>query len=471
MKTKKFNDIELLLAELDKQQLCDFIRVECANDRHFQQRFLSLGTGILSSPKLSDYRIRIMEVIEDFADRHGYVEYSKTFRLNRAICQIIDEAEVAIQNYQWDVAQAILDSIATSGEDILYCGDDSAGELGDILHYCFQKWHQLSSDELLPEGKKSELFELSLTHFAEGCLKDFDWWWDWIQIAVQLADDEEKQERIIRELDKVIDVKGDEWGVNHNRQVAQRHKLEILSRRGTPEDQLKFMYENVANPDFRRRLLQMFWNQGDFDEVLRLAKDGAVHDSERLGLVNDWHKWELKVYRQTCDYEGSLRLSQYFFFNGGRFAEEEYSMESMYHQMKSIVPKEGWKDFVETLLKEAAGNRLHHRMLYVYSQEKMWDRYMEYLRKTPVIFELDEAPVEVWTLYKDELIQLYTVCVKSFFQGASSRNAYCEGVSILRKLINYGGRTEVSKIINEQKARTPRRPALIDELSKLEKEL
>ena len=471
MKTKKFNDIELLLAELDKQQLCDFIRVECANDRHFQQRFLSLGTGILSSPKLSDYRTRIMEVIEDFADRHGYVEYSKTFRLNRAICQIIDEAEVAIQNYQWDVAQAILDSIATSGEDILYCGDDSAGELGDILHYCFQKWHQLSSDELLPEGKKSELFELSLTHFAEGCLKDFDWWWDWIQIAAQLADDEKKQGRIIQELDKVINVKGDEWGVNYNRQVAQRHKLEILSKRGTPEEQSKFMYENVSNPDFRRRLLQMAWDRGDYKEVLRLAVDGATHDSNYAGLVNDWHKWELKVYLQTHDHAGSLRLYQYFFFNGGRFGEEAYSMENIYGQMKSIVLEDEWNDFVETLIKDAASSRSYFRMLFIYSQEKMWDRYRDYLRKSPVIHELDDAPEEVWELYKDELIQLYTACVKNFFQRASSRNSYCEGVSMLRKLINYGGRTEVGKIINEQKARIPRRPALIDELSKLEKEL
>ena len=471
MKTKKFNDIELLLAELDKQQLCDFIRVECANDRHFQQRFLSLGTGILSSPKLSDYRTRIMEVIEDFADRHGYVEYSKTFRLNRAICQIIDEAEVAIQNYQWDVAQAILDSIATSGEDILYCGDDSAGELGDILHYCFQKWHQLSSDELLPEGKKSELFELSLTHFAEGCLKDFDWWWDWIQIAAQLADDEKKQGRIIQELDKVINVKGDEWGVNYNRQVAQRHKLEILSKRGTPEEQSKFMYENVSNPDFRRRLLQMAWDRGDYKEVLRLAVDGSTHDSNYAGLVNDWHKWELKVYLQTHDHAGSLRLYQYFFFNGGRFGEEAYSMENIYGQMKSIVLEDEWNDFVETLIKDAASSRSYFRMLFIYSQEKMWDRYRDYLRKSPVIHELDDAPEEVWELYKDELIQLYAACVKNFFQRASSRNSYCEGVSMLRKLINYGGRTEVSKIINEQKARIPRRPALIDELSKLEKEL
>ena len=471
MKRKGLNDIELLLSELDKQQLCDFIRGECANDRHFQQRFLSLGTGFLTSPKFSDYHARIMDMIEEFGDRHGFVEYSKTFRLNRAICQIIDEADIAIQNYQWDVAQTILDSIATSGEEILYCGDDSAGELGDILHYCFQKWHELSSDELLPEGKKSELFELSLTHFAEGCLKEFDWWWDWIQMAIQLADDEEMQGRIIQELDKVINIKGDEWGVNYNRQVAQRHKLEIMSKRGTPEEQFKFMYDNVSNPDFRKRLLQMAWDRGDYKEVLRLAVDGATHDSDYAGLVNDWHKWELKVYLQTHDHAGSLRLYQYFFFNGGRFGEEAYSMENIYGQMKSIVLEDEWNDFVETLIKDAVSSRSYFRMLFIYSQEKMWDRYMDYLRESPVTSELDEAPEDVWKLYKDELIQLYTACVKSFFQRASGRNAYGEGVSMLRKLIDYGGRAEVGKIINEQKARTPRRPALIDELSKLEKEL
>ena len=463
--------MELLLSELDRQQLCDFIRVECANDRHFQQRFLALGNGILPSFKPADYRARIMDVIEDFGDRHGFVEYNKTSRLNRAICEIIDEADMAIYNDQWDVAQAILDGVATSGEDILYCGDDSAGDLGDILNYCFQKWHILSSDELLPEAKKSELFELCLTHFSEGCLKEFDWWWDWIQMSIQLADDEEKLERIIQELDKVINIKGDEWGVNYNRQVAQRYKLEVMSRRGTPGEQLEFMYENVGNPDFRRRLLQIAWDKGDYKEVLRLAVDGAAYDSDYAGLVNDWRKWELKVYRQIQDCAGSLRLYQYFFFNGGRFGEEAYSMENMYSQMKSIVPKEEWKDFVVTLLKEAASSRSYFRMLFIYSQEKMWDRYMGYLRKSPAINELDEAPEEVWELYKDELVQLYAACVRSFFKRASSRNAYCEGVSLLRKLINYGGRTEVDSIIQDQKNRTPRRPALIDELSKLEKEL
>ena len=105
--------------------------------------------------------------------------------------------------------------------------------------------------------------------------------------------------------------------------------------------------------------------------------------------------------------------------------------------------------------------------MFIYTQEKMWDRYIEYLRKAPSIYNLDDAPREVWILYKDELIQLYASYVRNFFQHASNRNSYYEGVNLLRKLIKYGGKIEADKIIAEQKTRTPRRPALIDELSKL----
>lgn len=92
---------------------------------------------------------------------------------------------------------------------------------------------------------------------------------------------------------------------------------------------------------------------------------------------------------------------------------------------------------------------------------------MEYLRNAPSVYDLDEAPREVWKLYKDELIKLYASCVRHFFQYASNRNSYCEGVNLLRKLNKYGGKAEADKIVVEQKSRTPRRPALIDELSKL----
>ena len=467
MRTKKGNDIELLLSRLDKEQLCEFIREECYNDRHLQQRFLALGAGTIFAPKHTDYQSRIKDIIEEFEGRHGYVEYNKTFDLNRAVCRILNEADVAMNNHRWEVAMAILEGAATTGEDILNCGDDSAGELGSIVEECFEKWHRLCNEELLPQEIKSKIFDLAIKYFTCGCLKGFDWWWDWIQMAITLADTSEKQERIITVLDNIINTKGDEWSVKYNTETAQRYKLEIMSKSGTPEQQRKFMYDNVSNPDFRRRLLQMAWDNGNYDEVLHLAKDGVAHDSEYVGLVNEWHKWELNSYRHKNDHANILKLSRYFFFEGGRFGEKEYSMETMYALMQSIVPNEGWSDFVNTLIKEASKKKNEVRFLFIYTQEKMWDRYMEYLRNAPSIYRLDDAPRQVWKLYKDELISLYTLCVRNFFKHASNRNSYCEGVSLLRKLIKYGGKNEANEIIDELKTRKPRRPALIDELSKL----
>ena len=101
---------------------------------------------------------------------------------------------------------------------------------------------------------RSKIFELSLTHFAEGCLKGFDWWWDWVQIAILLADTPDKQERVMNELNSIIHIDGDDWDVKYNRETAQRYKLELISRCGTRDEQYKFMCENVGNPDFRRHL-------------------------------------------------------------------------------------------------------------------------------------------------------------------------------------------------------------------------
>ena len=456
-----------MLQKLDRNQLCDFIREECANDRGVMQRFLALGAGALFVPKSTDYQSRIRDIIEEFEGRHGYVEYSMTFDLNRAVCKILDEADVAMNNHKWDVAAAILEGAATMGEDILHCGDDSAGELGSIVEECFEKWHILCNEEFLPQKIKSRIFDLALKYFTDGCLKGFDWWWDWIKMAITLADTPEKQERTITVLDNIINTKGNGWSIKYNMETAQRYKLEIISKSGTPEQQRKFMYENVGNPDFRRRLLQMAWDNGNYDEVVCLTKDGVSHDSEYQGLVKEWQEWELKAYRHKNDKVNTLKLSRYFFIEGSRFGEKEYSMETMYALMQSIVPIDEWNDFVGTLIKEASEKKNGVILLFIYTQEKMWDRYMAYLRNAPSVYNLDDAPRQVWKLYKDELIRLYALCVRHFFQRASNRNSYCEGVGLLRKLIKYGGKAEVEKIINELRTCKPRRPALLDELTKL----
>lgn len=466
MANKKIDNVEILLSKLDKRQLGDFIRKECINDGRFQDRFLALGAGTLFKPNPDNYTSCIEELIEDYAGRHGYIEYRATFDFNRAVTRILDEADEAMKNRQWDVAVAVLTGMAAAGDDILNSGDDSAGELGAIVSECFEKWHELCASESLPENIKDEIFELALTRFNEKNLKGWDWWWDWIEMSIRLADTSDKQNRIVETLD-AIKTDGDEWSARHDAQTAQKYKLEIMSKQGSPKEQRKFMYDNVGNPDFRKKLLQMAWDEANYDEVLRLAKEGVTHDTEWVGLVSEWHKWEYQVYCHIGDKDNTLRLARHFFFNGGRWGDREFSIENMYLKIKTLVPLSQWSDYAETLISESVSKRDNGRLLFIYTQEKMWERFMEYLRKNPSAYNIDDSPKEVKDLYRNEIIRLYSTSVRKFFQHASDRNSYREGVGLLRNLIKYGGKIEADKIIIEQKSRTPRRPALIDELSKL----
>ena len=466
MSTRNIDKVDLLLSKLDKTQIADFIRKECCNSKQLQDRFLALGAGTLFKPDSAKYASRVEDLIEDYSDRHGYIDYRATFDFNCAVSRILDEAEDAMRKGQWEVAVAVLTGVASISEDILNSGDDSAGELGAIVSACFEKWHELCANETLPEDIKAEIFELALSRFFEKDLKGWDWWWDWMEMAISLADTSEKQSRIIKALD-AIKPNGDSWSAKHNAETAQKYKLEIMSKSGSPEDQIKFMYDNVSNPDFRNRLIQMAWDKADYDEVLRLAGDGVNHDTEYAGLVSDWHKWEYKAYHEIGDKVNELQLARHFFFEGGRWGEKEYSMKSMYSNLKTLVPKDEWVKYVDTLISEAQCKKDIIRLLYIYTQEKMWQEYMCYIRKNPSIYNIDDAPKEVKKLFRDEIVKLYDAAVRNYFQRASNRDSYREGVTYLRKLIKYGGTKEAEQIVTEQKSRTPRRPALIDELSKL----
>lgn len=466
MAKKKINNVELLLSKLDKNQLADFIRKECLNDSQLQDRFLALGAGTLFKPNPQTYTSRVEDLIDDYAGRHGYIEYRATFDFNRAVCRILDEAAEAMANHQWEVAIAVLSGVAAAGDDILNSGDDSAGELGGIVGECFQMWHQLCDEESLPEQFKSEIFELALTCFNEKELEGWDWWWDWMEIAINFADTPERQNRIFKVLD-AIKPQGNDWSAKHNAQTAQKYKLKLMSRCGTTEEQHKFMYDNVANPDFRKRLIQMAWDKDDYQEALRLAKDGVNHDAEWAGLVSGWRKWEYKVYQKLGDNDNILQLARHFFFKEGRWGEKEFSMETMYSTMKTLVTNDEWSKYVETLISEAQRERDSSRLLFIYTEEKMWDRYMEYIRKNPSTYIIDDAPKDLKKLFKDDIVRLYASAVRDFFKRAANRDSYREGVGLIRNLIKYGGKNEADQLVIEQKSRMPRRPALIDELSKL----
>lgn len=235
MVNKKNDSVDLLLSKFDREQLVSFIKKECAYDRQFQDRFLALGAGTLFKPSPASYTARVKKLIDKYSGRHGFVEYNVAFDFNRDVMCILDEADEAISNRQWEVAVAALTGVTAAADDVINCGDDSDGELGDIVCSCFEKWHELCSNDALPGRVKSDIFELALQRFKERHLEGWSWWWDWIEMSIELSDTPERQGCVIKALD-AIKPDGDDWSARHYAQKAQEYKLEIMSRNRTVEE-------------------------------------------------------------------------------------------------------------------------------------------------------------------------------------------------------------------------------------------
>ena len=469
METKSIKSkVDELLELLDKNQLEEFIREECENNVHVCNRFLALGYGMESVPTPERYSSIMEDLIEEYSGQ-GYISYRDSFEFNMSVSRILEEAENAINRQQWNTAIAILTGVANEAEDILISGDDSAGELSGIVYSCFELWTSLIEHEL-PEKIKLNLYKLALTRFRNKNLAGWDWWWNWIDFAITLAETPEQQREVISALDEIKKPKENDWGRKYAYDQAQSYKLKMMSRCGTIEEQRSFMYSHIENDEFRRRLLQMAWDENNLDEVLRIAVQGVNDDAELGGLVCEWKEWEMKVHLQRDDTSNIIRLARDLFLRNiirfGKSDGMDITMEAMYSLMKSKIAQTDWKEWVESLITDAGGKE--SLLLYIYTQEHMWDRYIEYLREHPQKCLLEDAPKQVFELYKEEFIKLYTECVVSYFDNASDRNSYRYGASMLETLIGYGGSKEAYEIIEQQKARRPRRPALIDELSKIE---
>ena len=347
METKGIKSkVDELLELLDKNQLEEFIREECENNVHVCNRFLALGYGMESVPTPERYSSIIEDLIEDYSC-HGYISYRDSFEFSMSVSRILEEAENAINRQQWNTAIAILTGVANEAEDILISGDDSAGELSGIVYRCFELWTSLIEQEL-PEKIKLDLYKLALTRFRNKNLADWDWWWDWIDFAITLAETPEQQREVISALDEIKKPKENDWSRKYAYDQAQSYKLKMMSRCGTIEEQRSFMYSHIENDEFRRRLLQMAWDENNLDEVLRIAVQGVNDDAELGGLVCEWKEWEMKVYLQRDDTSNIIRLARDLFLRNiirfGKSDGMDITMEAMYSLMKSKIAQTDWKE-------------------------------------------------------------------------------------------------------------------------------
>lgn len=209
-------------------------------------RLVSMYGEKVMPPSTETYRSQIRSIISEAGGRYGYVEYHSARMVGNSIQEILDHTQENISNGQWEAAFAKIKAVIEEAETIVSCGDDSNGYLGAAVARAFSILNNIATG-CIPEPPRTELFDYVMKNYETGFLSGWGWNINFIKAALELASDDKELDRI----EKSIPI-----GKYEPSSLRERDGMEIMARllekRYSKDAADKFIYENRANPDFRK---------------------------------------------------------------------------------------------------------------------------------------------------------------------------------------------------------------------------
>jgi len=131
---------------------------------------------------------------------------------------------------------------------------------------------------------------------------------------------------------------------------------------------------------------------------------------------------------------------------------------------------ETWQNVREEIFAELEE---HLSLGYLFREEQMYDRLLEWVRQSKNFFRLQEHLDKLQNLYPDEIPELYAdLLIHLSGKSSGNRDEYCQWIDWafdLRKM--EGGEEQLQRIIETWEGKYQRRVAMMDELEKKKERL
>ena len=196
----------------------------------------------------------------------------------------------------------------------------------------------------------------------------------------------------------------------------------------------------------------------DYEGALNLSLDGEKSDEAYRGLVSKWKKKRYNIYEVAGMLDEQRALARALIY------ENEFDY---YLKLKETYGEAQWQaiypEIHETISK--TGQRFMSIYPMVLIEEEAWFKLLIYVRERPSnIVVYQEYLVEDYPL---EVYRIYVQYIEGLSAGQNNRKGYrkvCREIKNLRKL---GGIEQADNIIKVLQETYKRRPAFVEELSKV----
>ena len=453
--------VDELLGILSHDNLKEYIKDLCIRDSHFRQQFLIQHASLVMPDSKELYERQIQAIIKTGIDRHGYIGYSEARYVGDAVHNLVSRADKLIEKSNYKTAMFIVCAVLEEMTKVLDFADDSNGDIGACIEYAENVLFTISQQPI-DDTLRSELTGYCLKTWKDMTFDGWDWHYTMLDIAVELAQDDNEAKQIHALLDEIKPNNTDwDWAMHE----VQRIRVNLIRKTEGEEKASAFLEENLSNSDFRKEIIEKAIKEKDYNKALTLCQEGInIDDRDKPGLAFDWRKYLLRVHIILNDTGNIIKTARLLFLDSNREKKIYFDI------LKNQFSPEYWGDFVHGLIKDISKKDRwidYHSIAQIYIWEEKWDKLLEIVQNNSSLHVLDAYEQYLSHDYAKELIDLYRVAVLKEMERANDRGHYQEICRYLRRLIKMGARETVNSIIKQLQTTYPKRKALLEELQSI----
>lgn len=467
-------DMQQLLSFVNPQELSQFIYEYASMHPEFKTALLTrfMAKELSATSKEKNYRAEIQKVFNDsyynkksrYHNRYDDFDCDWETVFNR-MDTFLEKADFFLNvgniDTAIDIALQTLRSIGENYEDELLYNDDLypsdyCEQAGDLLIKVIEhpKTTQKQKTAILQE--LGQLAKLST--YRDYDLYDIDELLMQINLSIQPA------EKALELIDKLLEERKDTYDLY---QIVLR-KVNLLTGLHEEQKAADTIRQYLYLTEIREMEVDKLIASCQYDEAIRLLNEGIeiAEKEEHIGTVDEWLKTKLRIYEmthQTSDVINTCRL----LFVSGRDRLEYYS------KLKTLVPKEEWKSFLDTMMKETQFSKYfsfgENDEAEIYVREKDYERLFMLLSSVNYnqLKALMKYAHHLKNTHSEPLIAMYTSLLNDYAEQNLGRNHYefVAQVLLCAKKLN-GGQEAVKRLVAEFRVKYKRRPAMMEVLGR-----
>lgn len=471
---------EDILLQLGLEELREFIRHQKALNLEFGEQLMLFFSD--KDPGM-DVEKKYREMVRQLARRHsdrGFMDYRGTFAFSKAMMPVLQAADHAIARKNFREAMAIAQAVCLEVMNVQQECDDSAGNIGGIIHDGIQIFRNIAQSESVAPEVVDQIFAwlekqlLDETWFSYG-----DFGYEMLDVAESLAPHVDP-ERFLRLLDKLQESKAARGPYSeYAKEALKKQKIRFLQSLGRKDEAGRLIAANMDIVEVRLGLVEEAIAQKDYLRAKKLIADG-IGIAESKGHPGTVRRWEEMLLR-IAQLENELTTFRFF---AKRFAFDRGMNTEFYQKWKRSFPPEEWQDVIEQHIqaiiaeetakpRKFAWDSLEHALFKmlapIYIEEGQWERLLHLLPPNPGEHTLALVHPYLAGRYPKEMLGFYLSALEQMADKANNRGEYQRLAALMKKVKQdiEGSHAAIDELAASLIRKYPRRPAMREELGRV----